>query len=157
MVYSKKSGGSAAEADNEIDAQIQHWNGVKNHRKLKSRIRKGIPQQLRGTVWQNLSGARQRRKIECARYGSKNLYSDLRARKRFSQKTHDQIWKDINRTYRKHVAHGATAVASAHSNLKEAHNDSHNNSNSSHSSNSHHLSSEKANQKGTSKFFKIKM
>merc|ERR1712087_801866 len=120
MVYSKKSGGSAAEADNEIDAQIQHWNGVKNHRKLKSRIRKGIPQQLRGTVWQNLSGARERRKIECARYGSKNLYSDLRGRKRFSQKTHDQIWKDINRTYRKHVAHGATAVASAHSNLKDA-------------------------------------
>merc|ERR1712154_88711 len=111
MVFSKKSGGAKSEADNEVDEQIAHWNTVKNHRKLKSRIRKGIPQQLRGTIWQNLSGSRERRKIECARYGSKNLYNDLRGRKK--SKYHDQIWKDINRTYRKNLAFGASQLANA--------------------------------------------
>ena len=115
MVFSKKSGGTSAEADNEVDQQIQHWNIVKNHRKLKSRIRKGVPQQLRGTIWQNLSGARERRKIECARYGSKNLYNDLRGRKKSPY--HDQIWKDINRTYRKNLAFGASQLANATNNM----------------------------------------
>jgi len=116
MVFAKKTGGTAAEADNEVDQQINHWNRVKNHRKLKSRIRKGVPQQLRGTIWQNLSGARERRKIECARYGSKNLYNDLRAKKKSHY--HDQIWKDINRTYRKNLAYGASHLASANNNAK---------------------------------------
>ena len=88
-----------------------------NHRKLKSRIRKGVPQQLRGTIWQNLSGARERRKIECARYGSKNLYHDLRGRKKSPY--HDQIWKDINRTYRKNLAYGASQLANASNNMNE--------------------------------------
>ena len=114
MVFSKKSGGASSEAENEIDQQIHHWNIVKNHRKLKSRIRKGVPQQLRGTIWQNLSGARERRKIECARYGSKNLYNDLRGRKKSPY--HDQIWKDINRTYRKNLAFGASQLATANNN-----------------------------------------
>merc|ERR1712190_112266 len=99
---------------NETDDQIAHWNEVKNHRKLKQRIRKGVPQQLRGTVWQNLSGARERRKIECARYGSKNLYNDLKGRKK--SKFHDQIWKDINRTYRKALMFGASQLATASNN-----------------------------------------
>merc|ERR1719229_704317 len=114
MIFNKKSGGTAAEDTNETDAQILHWNNVKNHRKLKQRIRKGVPQQLRGTVWQNLSGARERRKIECARYGSKNLYNDLRGRKKSPY--HDQIWKDINRTYRKNLAFGASQLANASKN-----------------------------------------
>eukprot|EP01084_Bolivina_argentea_P130571 230508_1 len=118
MIFSKKSGGASAEEANETDLQIAHWNTVKNHRKLKSRIRKGVPQQLRGTVWQNLSGARERRKIECARYGSKNLYNDLRGRKK--SKYHDQIWKDINRTYRKNLAYGASQLANAQHNQQQS-------------------------------------
>ena len=116
MVLPRKLGGAAVEANDNLDDLIQHWNFVKNHRKLKSRVRKGIPQQLRGTIWQNLSGARERKKIECARYGSKNLYHDLKNRKK--TKWHDQIWKDINRTYRKHVAYGSTQLATAQSNAK---------------------------------------
>eukprot|EP01084_Bolivina_argentea_P137719 242545_1 len=123
MVFSKKSGGASSESNNEIDEQIQHWNQVKNHRKLKSRIRKGIPQQLRGTIWQNLSGARERRKIECARYGSKNLYNDLKGRKK--SKYHDQIWKDINRTYRENIAFGGVNANPTNNNLKKPKNGTH--------------------------------
>eukprot|EP01084_Bolivina_argentea_P137717 242542_1 len=141
MVFSKKSGGASSESNNEIDEQIQHWNQVKNHRKLKSRIRKGIPQQLRGTIWQNLSGARERRKIECARYGSKNLYNDLKGRKK--SKYHDQIWKDINRTYRKNLIFGASQLANAQNNKQNTQNNSKTNSN-----------QIKGNKKGTQKFFK---
>jgi len=129
MVFSRKSGGASAEAGDDLDEQINHWNAVKNHRKLKSRVRKGIPQHLRGTIWQNLCGARERKKIECARYGSKNLYNDLR--NRVKSPHHDQIWKDINRTYRKNINYGATQLATAHSNAK---NTEHNRKNGNHPS-----------------------
>ncbi len=47
MIFPKKKGGTSAEADNVVGQQILYWNSVKNHRKLKSRIGKGIPNQLR--------------------------------------------------------------------------------------------------------------
>eukprot|EP01084_Bolivina_argentea_P003301 6197_1 len=101
MIYPKNLGGADVENNNDIDEQIQHWNMVKSHQKLKSRIRKGIPQQLRTTIWQNLSGARERRKIECARYGSKALYMDLKGRKK--SKYHDKIWRNIHKRYNKYI------------------------------------------------------
>ena len=142
MIFSKKSGGAASEESNETDSQIAHWNNVKNHRKLKQRIRKGVPQQLRGTVWQNLSGARERRKIECARYGSKNLYNDLKGRKK--SKYHNQIWKDINRTYRKSLMFGASQLATASNNKQNS------------ERNKNGLSAPKK-QNGSQKFFKNKI
>merc|ERR1719229_2230960 len=93
MIFNKKSGGTAAEDTNETDAQILHWNNVKNHRKLKQRIRKGVPQQLRGTIWQNLSGARERKKIECARYGSKNLYNNGKIQNKHGKQGQSKFFK----------------------------------------------------------------
>eukprot|EP01084_Bolivina_argentea_P137720 242546_1 len=124
MIFPKKKGGASAEADNELDQQIFHWNSVKDHRKLKPRIRKGIPNQLRGTIWQNLCGARERAKIECARYGSKTLFTDLK-RRRSTLVDHDQIWKDINRTYRENIAFGGVNANPTNNNLKKPKNGTH--------------------------------
>ena len=85
------------------------WDAVKSHRKIKPRIRKGIPQQLRGAMWQHLCGARDRRAGECAKYGSKRLYSDLAQEQ--ESPYHEIMWKDINRTYRTNLMFGAIEVA----------------------------------------------
>lgn len=109
MIYGGKKGQMTSLSQGIIQIEIDQWNLVKNHRKLKSRIRKGIPQQMRGTIWQNLCGARDRRKIETVRYGSKSLYSDLKNKKKSPY--HQQLWKDINRTYRKHASFGLVEIA----------------------------------------------
>lgn len=91
-----------------LEQQISQWNLTKNHKKLKSRIRKGIPHQFRGTMWQNLAGARELQFREQKKYGKKSLYNDY-VRKNKSP-FHDQLWKDINRTYRKQVRFGMVGV-----------------------------------------------
>lgn len=90
---------SGYEKGSNLDEVIAHWNGVKNHRKFQSRVRKGIPYQLRGAIWQNLCGARERKRIECKRYGSNSLYNDL---KNSTEQPRDDrpISMDIARTAR---------------------------------------------------------
>jgi hypothetical protein len=113
MLYKSKEGAMHTLSGGGRDRErmlIEHWNSVKGHRKLKSRIRKGIPMAFRGDVWPNLCGARERRLEECERYGSTKLYRDLVEDERSPE--HDQIWKDINRTFREQVRFGAIGLAS---------------------------------------------
>jgi len=90
-------------------AQIRQWNRVRNNKKLKSRVRKGIPQALRGTVWQSLCGARERKLQVCRKVKNEHFYQKLANDPK--SPFHDQIWKDINRTYRDHIRFGATGLA----------------------------------------------
>ena len=91
---------------NNSDEQItQNWANIRNNKNLKALIRTGIPSSLRSIIWKNLCGAMERKKIECVRYGSPQLYKDLVTRKKSPY--HDALWAYINRTYRKHVQFGA--------------------------------------------------
>eukprot|EP01083_Nonionella_stella_P178493 630651_1 len=83
-----------------------HWNTIASNKKLKGMIRDGIPGCFRPILWKHLCGAPRLKQMECNKYGSNTLYSDLKARNK--PKYHDQIWKDINRTYRRHLQFGGT-------------------------------------------------
>lgn len=65
------------------------------HNKLKSRIRKGVPDPLRGIVWQNL--CQSSKKLA----KNPNKYRKLLSSREQSPEE-EQIWKDINRTFRDH-------------------------------------------------------
>ena len=102
MVFPKQDGKmQALSGVNVLKAQHEQWKSVRNHGKLKARIRKGIPQSLRGTIWQNLCGARERQLASQETGSGMDSYSALKNRKESPH--HEQIWKDINRTYRKHA------------------------------------------------------
>ncbi len=58
-----------------------------------------------GTIWQNVCGARERAEAVSIKRGTKPLYNDLN-RRRSTLVDCDQIWKDINRTYRENIAFG---------------------------------------------------
>ncbi len=82
-----------------INARIEKWNYMLNnfkefqthkYRKLKSRTRKGIPDSLRGYVWQKISGADE--------YYVKNLYQDLE-NKPIDANIEDIIIRDLDRTF----------------------------------------------------------
>ncbi|ETO20221.1 TBC domain-containing protein [Reticulomyxa filosa] len=110
MLYSNKQGKMfTLSSTDTLQAQIKQWNLVKAHRKVKKRIRKGIPQALRGTVWPNLCGARERQYKAYQEQGSTRIYQDLVERE--ESPYHDQIWKDINRTYRKQARFGMIGLA----------------------------------------------
>ena len=82
-----------------INARIEKWNFMLNNfkefqtdkfKKLKSRTRKGIPDNLRGYVWQKIAGAEQ--------YDLKNLYQDLE-NEPMDEETEKTIMRDLDRTY----------------------------------------------------------
>lgn len=74
------------------------WNDVvSKDKKLKSRIRKGVPDLFRGEVWSHCSKSR------LSRYEFPNVYIALSKSKHLSE-FEKQIDKDIKRTYRKHHA-----------------------------------------------------
>jgi len=62
-------------------------------KKLKSRVRKGIPNVFRGEAWVHISGARNMRLLQ------PNVYRSIN---RDKCQFEDQIWKDIRRSYRSH-------------------------------------------------------
>jgi len=82
--------------DQSLDAQYENWVRVAKHRKLKARIRKGIPSEYRREVWVYISGSRELRLI------NRGIYQQFLAAGGESG-FEKQIGKDINRTYRQHV------------------------------------------------------
>lgn len=85
-------------ATSNIHNRHKYWENVikrKWKKKLKTRVRKGIPNVFRGEAWVHLSGARR------ARINQPDVYKQLLQnldRCRFT----GQIWKDIRRSYRSH-------------------------------------------------------
>merc|ERR1719204_514838 len=79
-----------------LEEKYENWKRVAKHRKLKARIRKGIPSEFRREVWMYISGSRENRIIR------RGIYQQFLACGRESQ-FETQIRKDINRTYRQHV------------------------------------------------------
>jgi len=85
-------------ATSNIHRRNKYWENVikrKWKNKLKTRVRKGIPNVFRGEAWVHLSGARR------ARINQPDVYKQLLQnldRCRFTA----QIWKDIRRSYRSH-------------------------------------------------------
>ena len=82
-----------------INARIEKWNDMLNHfkdyqttyySKLKSRTRKGIPDSLRGYVWQKLCGADE--------FYVKDLYQKLE-KEPVDKNIEDIIIKDLDRTF----------------------------------------------------------
>ena len=82
-----------------INARIEKWNFMLNnfkefqtnkYHKLKSRTRKGIPDSLRGYVWQKISGADE--------YYVKNLYQDLE-KEPMDTNIEEIIIRDLDRTF----------------------------------------------------------
>ena len=73
----------------------------KNRNKLKKKIRKGIPDSLRGDIWMKISGT------DKLRQGREKLYNDLisRIQKNEVLKIPDEetIIKDLNRTFPKNL------------------------------------------------------
>jgi len=80
-----------------LKQQYKNWLRVSKHRKLKARIRKGIPSEFRREVWIYISGSREQR------LARQNIYHQYLASCNESS-FETQIRKDINRTYRQHVA-----------------------------------------------------
>jgi hypothetical protein len=68
-----------------------------NISKLKSRTRNGVPEGLRGIVWQKFA------KVAHLKSQKQNLYKDLLESKDISQSDEETILKDINRTFPKHI------------------------------------------------------
>lgn len=82
-----------------INARIEKWNYMPNNfkefqttkfAKLKSRTRKGIPDNLRGYAWQKISGADE--------FYQKDLFQEL-DKQQTDKKTEDIIIKDLDRTF----------------------------------------------------------
>jgi len=73
---------------------VSQWDEfiLHNSRKVKSRIRKGIPDCVRGFVWQLIT--------QSAELKQTGLYENILL---YESKHEDQISKDINRTFPKHV------------------------------------------------------
>ncbi|ETO19985.1 hypothetical protein RFI_17233 [Reticulomyxa filosa] len=114
MLFPKKQKQTTSGGDIEaLEAQIKQWDSVKSNRKLKLRIRKGIPQAMRGHVWQNLCGARERQLEKYKESKSTRFYHNLVEMS--ESPYHDQIWKDIYRTYRKQVRFGMVGLAKSQS------------------------------------------
>ena len=71
----------------------------KNRKKLKSKIRKGIPDSLRGEIWMKISGA------DKMKQGRENLYNELISKINQNEvlkiPEEETIIKDMNRTYPK--------------------------------------------------------
>merc|ERR1719195_1956564 len=85
-------------ATSDIHNRHKYWENVikrKWKKKLKTRVRKGIPNVFRGEAWVHLSGARR------ARINQPDVYKQLLQnldRCPFTK----QIWKDIRRSYQSH-------------------------------------------------------
>lgn len=75
---------------------LKHWNEFAKSDKLKSRIRKGIPDALRGTVWPKLTGAEQL----AASPSNTQLYHSLQLQHGDME---DVILRDIHRTFPTHI------------------------------------------------------
>ena len=82
-----------------VNARIEKWNDMLNHfkefqtlkyEKLKSRTRKGIPDNLRGYVWQKISGADE--------FYVKNLYQEL-DNEPMDKNIEETIIRDLDRTF----------------------------------------------------------
>merc|ERR1719499_1197442 len=80
-----------------LEEQLANWARVSKHRKLKARIRKGIPAEFRREVWVYISGSRELRIVH------DGIYAQFLSCGRESG-FETQIRKDINRTYRQHIA-----------------------------------------------------
>ncbi|ETO10185.1 TBC domain-containing protein [Reticulomyxa filosa] len=124
MLFSNKDGQMLTlSSKDSLEAQLKQWELVKTHHKLKSRIRKGVPQALRGTVWQNLCGSKERRLEHYKKGKTVDLYFDL---VRHSESPHhDLIWKDINRTYRKQARFGMVGLTQTLRSHSHSHSHSH--------------------------------
>jgi len=82
--------------NSEMRSRNKYWEKVVIKtwkKKLKSRVRKGIPNVFRGEVWVHISGARSMRLLQ------PNVYRSIN---RDNCQFEDQIWKDIRRSYRSH-------------------------------------------------------
>lgn len=84
--------------DGTLEQRNENWNSVARHRKLKSRIRKGIPSPFRGEVWVYLSNSRK------LRLENPGVYTNLLKKLQVTHNVHEsQIEKDIERTFRKQI------------------------------------------------------
>ncbi|GLD96315.1 hypothetical protein PINS_up004998 [Pythium insidiosum] len=88
-----------------IGKQLEDWEvcQLKNARKLKSRIRKGIPEALRGRVWCHLAGSTQ------MLHNNPGVYRDFLSVSRVP--CEETIARDIGRTFPKHyLFHDRTSL-----------------------------------------------
>lgn len=78
------------------------WDSLQGSRKLKRRIRKGIPDAFRGEIWKRLGGV-----AECRRRHPEGLYEMLVSRTDVPDpEVYQSIERDINRTFPRHEMFG---------------------------------------------------
>ena len=76
----------------------------KSSRKLKSLVRRGIPNAYRGKIWLQLTLATRKRLEKEKEAGQDNYYKTLLQNVEFlEQKTIDEIEKDVGRTFPEHI------------------------------------------------------
>jgi hypothetical protein len=80
-------------------SQVAHWQRVlkKKHKKIKSRVRKGIPEALRGQVWQLLSESR------LFKWERRDGYYNQLINSTVAEDVETQIHKDVVRTFQRHI------------------------------------------------------